>query len=72
MVSHTPAIFGGHRYYGSGEMILVCHVISHHSTKFGGLAHWGSANIMGLVSHMISQKHVIKEPCDFMGRSPSR
>ena len=66
MVSHTPAIFGGHRYYGSGEMVLVCHVISHHSTKFGG------ANIMGLVSQMISQKHVIKGPCDFMGRSPSR
>ena len=27
MVSHTPAIFGGHRYYGSGEMVLVCHVL---------------------------------------------
>ena len=71
MVSHTPAMFGGHRY-GSGDMVLVCHVISHHSAKFGGYRHCGSGNIMVLVSHMISQDHVIKEACDFMGRSPSR
>ena len=28
MTSHQLAKFGGHRHYGSGDMILGCHVIS--------------------------------------------
>ena len=27
-VSYHPAKFGGHRYYGSGDMILICHIFS--------------------------------------------
>ena len=31
-----------------------------------------SGDIMILVCHVTSQDHVIKESCDFIGRSPSR
>ena len=26
-VAHDPGKFGGHRYFGNGDMFLVCHVI---------------------------------------------
>ena len=34
--------------------------------KFGGHEHCGSKDIIYLVCHVICQKHMIKEPCDFM------
>ena len=37
--------------------------------KFGGHRHCGSENIMISVCSVILQDHVIKESCDFMGRS---
>ena len=45
---------------------------SHQLAKFGGYRHCGSADIMILVCHKTSQNHVIKESCDFIGRSPLR
>ena len=45
---------------------------SHQLATFGGYRHWGSADIMILVCHKTSQNHVIKESCDFIGRSPLR
>ena len=35
--------------------------------RFGGRRYCGSKDIMLLVCHVISQHHVIKGSCDFMG-----
>ena len=40
--------------------------VSHHPTKFGGHRHYGSGQVMVLVSFMILQDHLIKELHDFM------
>ena len=40
--------------------------------KFGGHRHCDSENIMILGYHVISQDHIIKGSCDFIGRNPSR
>ena len=45
---------------------------SHHPAKFGVHRHCGSGDITILVCHVILQDHMIKESCDFRGRSPSR
>ena len=44
----------------------------HRHAKFGSHRHCGNEDIMVSVCHAISQDHVIKEPCDFMGGTPSR
>ena len=43
---------------------------SHHSAKFGEHRYCVSKFIMVLTCHVLSQYHVIKGLCDFMGRSP--
>ena len=45
--------------------------MSDHYAKFCGHSYSGSGVIMILVCHVISQDHVIKGPCDFMGGRPS-
>ena len=45
--------------------------VSYDSVKFGGQIHSGSGDIMILVYHVILQDHLVKELCDFIGRSPS-
>ena len=45
---------------------------SHQFAKFGGYRHCDSENIMILGYHVISQDHIIKGSCDFIGRNPSR
>ena len=45
---------------------------SHQFAKFGGHRHCDSENIMILGYHVISQDHIIKGSCDFIGRNPSR
>ena len=46
--------------------------MSYYAAKLGGHKDCDSGNIMVLACHMISQNHVIKGSCDFMGRSSSR
>ena len=46
--------------------------VGYHPPRFGGLKPSDSGDIAVLVCHVISQDHVIKESCDFIGRSPSR
>ena len=46
--------------------------ISHHPTKFHGHRHCGSGDVMALSYHVMSQDHVIRESCDFMGSNSSR
>ena len=45
--------------------------VSQYSAKFSGYRHCGSGDIMVLVCQIISQDHVIKGSCNFMGRSQS-
>ena len=45
--------------------------VSHQPTKFGGDRHFGSEDIMILVSLVILEDHVIKGLCDFMCKSLS-
>ena len=40
---------------------------SHQFAKFGGHRHCDSENIMILGYHVISQDHIIKGSCDFIG-----
>ena len=47
-------------------------MISHYPAKLDSHRHCGSADIMILVCLLFSQDHVVKESCDFMGRSPLR
>ena len=47
-------------------------MVNHISAKFGGDRHHNSGDIMLLVCHLVSHDHVIKESCEFVGRSPSR
>ena len=44
----------------------------HHYAKTGSHRHLDSGDIAVLFSHVISEDHVIKGSCDFMGISPSR
>ena len=46
--------------------------VSHHPAKFCGHNHCGSGDTWFLVCHEISQGHMIKGSCDFIGRSPPR
>ena len=50
------------------EPLKVCH----HPTTFGGHRHCGGGDVIALACHMISQTHMIKELCDFIGTRPSR
>ena len=43
--------------------------VSHRHKKFGGHRHSVSGDMAMLVCHVIWQDHVIKESCDFIGRS---
>ena len=45
--------------------------VSHHPSEFDGHSPCGSGDIMPLYFLVISQDHVMKKLCDFMGRSPS-
>ena len=45
--------------------------VSYHPAKFVSHSHSGSAYIMFLDCHVISQDHVVKGSFDFMGGSPS-
>ena len=44
--------------------------VRYHPAKFGGDSLSGSGLIMILICHLISQDHVIKGSCGFMGGSP--
>ena len=44
--------------------------VSHQPAKFGGISHFGSEDIMVLVSLVILEDQVIKGSCDFMCKSP--
>ena len=44
--------------------------VSQQPTKFGGDRHFGSEDIMVLVSLVILEDHVIKDSCDFVCKSP--
>ena len=44
--------------------------VSQQPTKFGGDRHFGSEDIMVLVSLVILEDHVIKGSCDFVCKSP--
>ena len=46
--------------------------VSQHPAKFGGHRHCGSGDKLLLVCLVISEDHVIKELCDYIGRSLSR
>ena len=46
-------------------------MIDHHPAKSWDHGHCGSVDTIVLVCHVISQGHVIKESCDFMGESSS-
>ena len=73
-VNHHFAKFG-HRHYGSGDtMVLICHLTSqdhsrarHFAAKFGSYRQCIPGDIMMLVGQMISENHVLKGSCDFMG-----
>ena len=43
--------------------------VSHHSAKFCAQRDCGSGDMV-LIDHLISQDHVIKGSCDFMGETP--
>ena len=43
--------------------------VSHHTTKSGGHRHWRSGGKIVLAYYVISQGHVMKSSCNFMGRS---
>ena len=43
----------------------------HHPVRLGGHSHCSSGNKIVLICYMISQDHVMKGSCDFMGRRPS-
>ena len=45
-------------------------MVSHQLATYGGLKHCGSKYML-LVSRVISDDHVIKGSCEFMGGSPS-
>ena len=53
--------------YGS-ESLKLCQ----HRAKFAERRHYDSEDIMVLLCQVISQDYVIKVPCHFMGRRPSR
>ena len=42
--------------------------VSYHSAKFSGRRHCGSGVTVVLICHVISQDHVMKGSCDFIGR----
>ena len=44
---------------------------SHQLVMFGGHRYCSSGDIKILDCYVISQDYMIKESCDFMGRSPS-
>ena len=44
-------------------------MIGHHPDKFWDHGNFGNGDTMVLVYHVISQGHVTKESCDFMGES---
>ena len=46
--------------------------ISHDPAKFGGHWHCDSGELMVLVCRMFLKEHLIKGPCDPMGRTHSR
>ena len=46
--------------------------VTHDTTKFGDHRNCDIGAIMLIVFHMISEDHVIKGTCDFIGRSPSK
>ena len=73
MASHHPAKFGGHRHYGSRDIMVLSRdlarpfdflveypKISHHPSKLGDHKHCVSGDITLLVCHVISDDHVIK------------
>ena len=47
-------------------------MISYYPVNFGGHKHCCSRDIKFLTCHVTSHDHVIKDSCDFMGRSPSQ
>ena len=47
-------------------------MVGHQLAKFSGHSQCSSRDIKVLVCHVISQDHVIKRSCDFIGGSSSR
>ena len=47
-------------------------MLSHRPAKFSGHRHCGSADIMVLVCHVISQDLVIEGSCDFVSHDPPK
>ena len=44
-------------------------MVMYRPMKFGGHKHFGSGDMFS-INHVILEDHVIKESCDFIGRSP--
>ena len=51
---------------------MVAIKVGYYLAKFGDHRHSDGGDIVVLVSHMISEDHVIKGSCDIIGRSISR
>ena len=71
--SQNPAKFSGHKSCEGGDIKFGGNrYCEGEDIKFGGNRYCDSGDIMVLVCRVISHNHMIKESCDFMGRSPSR
>ena len=46
--------------------------VSYHPAKFLGHRYSDSEDIVVSVCHVISKGHLIKDSCDFIGKSPAR
>ena len=81
MVNHCLVKFSGHKYCGSGGLIVLdfarprdeinMFLYGWEPCKFGGQWHCRSEDIIVLVCLVILQNHVTKGSGSFMGSSPS-
>ena len=56
------------RIYGIYELLVSCD----HADKYCGHKHYDVGDIVFLVCHVTSRKHMIKGLCEFMIGNPSR
>ena len=56
------------RIYGIYELLVSCD----HADKYCGHEHYDVGDIVFLVCHVTSRKHMIKGLCEFMSGNPSR
>ena len=74
--SHYHAKYGHQKHCGSGDMVLVGHVISQdylirESSNFFGKWYSASGAIIYLICHLASKEHMIEGSYGFMGGSSS-